>query len=88
MSGSKVPTNVWLKNFKNAIQEMINEELSTGHTVTGIIMTQGLYNKLNDAYGYECVDFLGYVLEVIENDINPEDDDSQDMVLLKGNPLQ
>lgn len=88
MSGVKVPPNVWLKNFKNAIQGMIDDEIKAGYSVTGIIMTQGLYQKLNEAYGYECTDFLGYVLEVLENEVDQEDDDSQDMVLLKGNPLQ
>lgn len=86
MSGSKVPPNVWLKNFKSAIQGMIDDEKASGHSVTGIIMTRGLYLKLNEAYGYECVDFLGYVLEVLDDSENEEE--NHDMVLLRGNPLQ
>lgn len=86
MIGSKVPPNVWLKNFKAAIQGMIDEELASGHSVTGIIVTEGIAIKLKEAYGYECTDFLGYVLDVLERE--SDEAELEEMVMLKGNTLQ
>lgn len=85
MSGSRVPPNVWLKNFKVAIQGMIDEELASGHSVTGIIVTEGIAIKLNEAHGYECTDFLGYVLDVLERE--SDEAELEEMVMLKGHPL-
>lgn len=85
MSGSRVPSSVWLHNFKAAIQGMIDDELSSGHSVTGIIVTEGIAIKLKEAYGYECTDFLGYVLDVLERE--SDEAELEEMVMLKGHPL-
>ena len=43
------------------------------------------FDKLTKAFGYPPVDWLGYVIEVIENDI--DDEDAEELIMIKGSLL-
>lgn len=86
MSGSAVPASVWLKNFTKTAQVLIKEQKENGYTVQGFIFTIGIYDKLADALGYEPTDFLGYVIEILEQ--TEEDFQKEgEMVFIKGKPI-
>lgn len=66
---------------------MIQEEIDNGAIVQGIIMTQNIYEKLSQAIGYPPVDWLGYIIEVIEQPADQDDDEGQDLIMIKGELL-
>lgn len=85
MSGVHIEPSLWLKNITQAVSMMIEEEKNKGALVQGIIMTENIYDKLTKAFGYPPVDWLGYVIEVIENDI--DDEDAEELIMIKGSLL-
>jgi len=86
MSGSIVPPSVWLKNFTRSAQELLKEQKEKGYTVQGFIFTIGIYDKMSEALGYEPTDFLGYVIEILEQ-TEEEFQKEGEMVLIKGKPI-
>ena len=81
-----VEPSVWYKNFSNAAQELIEEQRNEGYLVQGFIVTEGLYQKLTDALGYEPDNLLGYKLEILEQN-ESELAEEGDMMLVSGQPI-
>jgi len=82
-----VEPSIWLKNITDSVAMMIQEERDGGNLVQGIIMTENIYNKLAEAIGYPPVDWLGYVIEVVETPEDQDEEDAQDLIMIRGEPL-
>jgi len=66
MSGVIATESTWLKNFTTTAHALVQDQKAEGYLVQGFIMTVGIYDKLSKAIGYEPNDFLGYVIEILE----------------------
>lgn len=86
MRSEIVPASEWLKNFTKTASDLVKDNQAQGYQVKGFIMTFGIFDKLTEALGYEPTDFLGYVIELLEQ---TEDQfrDEGDFVLIKGDAL-
>jgi len=83
MSGVRKPESVWLRNFNKSASDLIREQISWGYKVQGLLVTEGIYNRLTRELGYEPTDIFGYVIEIID----PSEGIKGDVVLLKGHIL-
>ena len=61
--------DLWLKNFRNSIQQLIKEEIDQGKKIRKIYLTQEIYDTYSEMLGYEPVDIFGYLLTVIIDDV-------------------
>lgn len=86
MKKEYVDNSVWLRNFNNALGEMIKEQKDNGYTVRSVLMTEAIYNKLSIKLGYNPTDILGYIIEIIEQNEEQRQEEG-DIVMISGDPL-
>lgn len=79
-------SEIWLRNFKNSVTELIKVNRDTGYTVKGLVMTVGIYEKLTKAIGYEPTEFIGYTVEILDQ-TEAEFIKEGEMVFVKGDAL-
>ena len=73
----------WYRNFKASILELIDEEIARGCRVKGIIITIGLFEKLESYMGYAPDNILGYRLSILDESEIEIQGESKDLIFLE-----
>lgn len=82
----KPTKDVWLKNFRNSVSELLKENKAAFYTSKSVVMTEFIYRKYCHAVGSKTTDILGYKIEVLEQ-TQEQFEEEGDIIFISGEAL-